>query len=58
VVHDGALVGIPDEPDVNLPTATVSPCPMPLNKPVSVVVSAIDINSGTALCRAQEPLLV
>jgi hypothetical protein len=46
-VPDGALNGIPDGPDVSTLTVTVSPHPVPLNRSVSVTVSAIDASTGT-----------
>jgi len=48
-VPDGALMGIPDGPDVNLLAVSVTPYPMPLSRPVSVTVSAADMTSGTAV---------
>jgi hypothetical protein len=48
-VPDGALTGIPDGPDVNLLTVSVNPHPVPLNRQVSVTVSATDMTSGTAV---------
>jgi len=48
-VPDGALAGIPDGPDVNRLTVAVSPYPVPLNRSVSVTVSATDMTSGTAV---------
>ena len=47
-VPDGALLGVPDGPDVNLLTISVTPHPVPLSRPVSVTVSATDITSGNA----------
>lgn len=48
-VPDGALMGIPDGPDVNLLTVSVTPHPVPLNRQVSVTVSATDMTAGTAV---------
>jgi hypothetical protein len=48
-VPDGALAGVPDGPDVNLMTVSVSPHPVPINKSVAVTVSATDTATGTAV---------
>jgi hypothetical protein len=51
-VPDGALAGLPDGPDVNLPsslTTSVTPFPVPLNRSVQVTVSASDAATGAAV---------
>jgi hypothetical protein len=47
VVPDGALGAVPDGPDVVQMVASVSPRPVPLNRPVSLTVSTTDAGSGT-----------
>ena len=45
-VPDGALDAIPDGPDVNIVTVSVTPHPVPINRSVSVTVHAIDSATG------------
>jgi hypothetical protein len=49
VVPDGGLNSVPDGPDVNLLTASVSPYPVPLNRPVSVKFTTADATTGNAV---------
>jgi Gametolysin peptidase M11 len=46
-VPDGGLVSIPDGPDVQLLTVSVTPYPVPVNRSVTVTVSAPDVSTGT-----------
>jgi hypothetical protein len=45
-VPDGALTNVPDGPDVAVLSVSVSPHPVPVNRPVTVTVSAIDVGTG------------
>jgi hypothetical protein len=47
-VPDGALVGVPDGPDIDILTVSVVPFPVPLNRQVTVTVSAVN-SSGAAV---------
>ncbi|MFF1322418.1 hypothetical protein ACFVZZ_23745 [Streptomyces chartreusis] len=48
-VPDGALTQVPDGPDVNLQSVTVSPHPTPLNQLTSVTVTSVDLSTGSSL---------
>jgi hypothetical protein len=45
-VPDGGLGGIPDGPDVAVLSVSVTPYPVPLNRSISVTVSAISSSTG------------
>jgi hypothetical protein len=45
-VPDGGLAGITNGPDLRLLTVSVTPFPVPLNRPVTVTVAAVDTTSG------------
>lgn len=45
-VPDGALMGIPDGPDLNLFTASVTPFPVALNRAVRVTFATVDVSTG------------
>jgi hypothetical protein len=45
-VPDGGLTSVPDGPDVELLTVSVTPFPVPLNRPVTVTVNAVNMTSG------------
>ena len=46
-VPDGALVDLPDGPDLNPLVVSVSPYPVPLNRPVQLTVQLRDAATGT-----------
>ena len=48
-VPDGGLATVPDGPDVQLFTVSVTPYPVPLNRSVSVQVDATDMSTGAAV---------
>lgn len=45
-VPDGGLSSIPNGPDINLMTISVTPYPVPVNRIVSVTVGATDMSTG------------
>lgn len=49
VVPDGGLNSVPDGPDVNLLTASVTPYPVPVNRVVNVDFTTADATTGTLM---------